>query len=284
LTLLLALVPGPNFVGYWFVYRAYSHGVILRGARRALGTSIAIEWLPCAGLIAEQPPAQVERLSTAATRHEGRSFETVLSQILGTPPPRVEAGAWGLQAAPPAPTAVSEAPSAPPGLGRRLVASIPNLLTASRLVLAILFPWVDPRLWLPLFLAAAVTEFLDGALSRWLHAITWTGQLLDPIADKLFVLAVLVTLWSAGVLAGWMILLIAARDLLVLIGSLWVLAWGGPGSLRRMPPRWPGKVATAAQFLLLLLTITQKTVNPWALYPTAGLSLFAGLDYLRRFR
>jgi phosphatidylglycerophosphate synthase len=83
---------------------------------------------------------------------------------------------------------------------------------------------------------------------------------------------------------GWMVPLIAARDLLVLLGALWVLPWEGLGSMRRMPPSWLGKVATTAQFLFLLLAIVRGRVDALSLALTATLSVAAGIDYIRRFR
>jgi phosphatidylglycerophosphate synthase len=85
----------------------------------------------------------------------------------------------------------------PPRTSRSL-ATLPNLLTLTRLGLGIAFPLL-PETWrLGAFLLATATEALDGALARLLQATSLFGQVLDPIADKVFVLSVLVTLAIDG--------------------------------------------------------------------------------------
>jgi phosphatidylglycerophosphate synthase len=275
ITVILAPLPGPNVVGYWFVYRAILHGMVLQGLRRATSKrSLSTRYEADAAL--DQPLASTtfDKLVRAAARHRGPRFESLLHEALGTVP------AVRLVKRPPA------RPARPiiPETWHPWLSIIPNALTVSRLVLAVVFPLAGPEWWLKIYLASAATEFLDGQLSRRLHATTLFGRILDPIADKLFVVSVLATLWYRDVLMGWMIPLIAARDLLVLLGALWVLPWEGLGSMRRMPPSWLGKVATAAQFLFLLLAIVRGRVDALSLGLTATLSIAAGIDYIRRFR
>lgn len=62
------------------------------------------------------------------------------------------------------------------------------------------------------FLAAAVTDLLDGYLARKWHQITTVGTLLDPIADKLLISAALVSLVQINVVPGWMAILIIGRE------------------------------------------------------------------------
>lgn len=278
LTLLMAPIPGPNIIGYWFLYRAILHGMVLHGLRRATSRALETTFLADPALDHVLETATFDKVLRAAARHRGAKFEALLHEALGAPTatrPPVET--VSAPATPP-PAAVSNEPWHP------WLSIIPNGLTTSRLVLAVLFPIVDQTWWLTFYLVSAATEALDGALSRTLHATTLLGRILDPIADKLFVVAVLATLWRESVLAGWMVPLIAGRDLLVLLGSLWVVPWEGVGSLRRMPPTWLGKVATTAQFLFLLLVIVRGQTDPWSLSLTACLSLAAGIDYIRRFR
>src|SRR6266498_462487 len=95
-----------------------------------------------------------------------------------------------------------------------VLAVIPNLLSATGLVLGLAFATVPESWRLVVVVVAGAIEFLDGALSRLWHVSGAMGRLLDPIADKVFVLAVLATLMAEGRVAFWELLLIGARDVL----------------------------------------------------------------------
>jgi len=103
--------------------------------------------------------------------------------------------------------------------------SVPNALTLTRLLIVPFIIglsysqdlWV---LWLrnALFMAAAATDFLDGYLARHFGQLSRTGQLLDPLADKLLIVPCLVLLIAMGALPGphlWPALLVIARELTV---------------------------------------------------------------------
>jgi phosphatidylglycerophosphate synthase len=167
---------------------------------------------------------------------------------------------------------------------RPLAGALPNTLTLIRLALGIAFPLVPERLRLPALLAATATEFLDGRIARLLHAAGTTGRLLDPIADKVFVLGVLATLLREGAVTAWQLLLAATRDVIVTAGASWVAVRGGTSTLHRMPPSWLGKLTTAAQFAFLLAVFLAPRLGLPLLAAAAGLGLAAGIDYVRRFR
>ena len=77
--------------------------------------------------------------------------------------------------------------------------------------------WVLTNEWLALaiFLAAAVTDLLDGYLARRWRQETTIGTLLDPIADKLLISAALISLVQVSALPGWMAILIVGREFAV---------------------------------------------------------------------
>src|SRR5205809_7088713 len=81
--------------------------------------------------------------------------------------------------------------------------AVPNVLTGARLALAIVFPWLPAAWRLPAVAAGALSDLADGALSRQLHAASAVGRILDPVADKALVLAVVVTLLVQGTLRPW---------------------------------------------------------------------------------
>jgi CDP-diacylglycerol--glycerol-3-phosphate 3-phosphatidyltransferase len=165
-----------------------------------------------------------------------------------------------------------------------LVRSLPNLLSAVRLALGVAFPLFPAGARWTVLLAAAATEFLDGQLARLLGVTSETGRLLDPIADKVFVIAVLATLLAEGTVTPGQLVLIAARDIIVTVGALCVCARHGRTELKRMPPSLLGKCATAAQFLFIAAAVVSRGASPFLFLATAALSLAAGIDYVLRFR
>lgn len=106
-----------------------------------------------------------------------------------------------------------------------MTTTLPNLLTFARIVMVPLLaaafylplPWGQ---WLPfvLFVAASITDFFDGYLARKLNQTSDLGRLMDPIADKLLVMAALVMLVAAGrinTVGLWAALIILAREIFI---------------------------------------------------------------------
>jgi len=111
-----------------------------------------------------------------------------------------------------------------------------NFLTLARLVAGLAFPWVSVA-WRPEFVAAAAaSDLVDGAISRKFYGTSALGRLLDPIADKTFLLMVVGTLWMEGSLALWQVALLGLREWVALaIGMGLVVArnWSGlPANVR----------------------------------------------------
>ena len=100
--------------------------------------------------------------------------------------------------------------------------TLPDQLTVARAasvpLVVLLFAWDFPHneYWATaLFFVAMATDWLDGRIARRRGVTSPLGSLLDPIADKVLVLAVLVMLLDDGVWPGWMVAAIVARELLV---------------------------------------------------------------------
>lgn len=158
---------------------------------------------------------------------------------------------------------------------------LPNVLTFARFGLAAVFPLVPPA-WRPLILIlAALSDAFDGAFSRFFHATSTFGQILDPIADKVFVGVVLLTLLVEQTLSLPALLFVAARDLAVALGVIVALIRIGSDAIRRMPPHVLGKATTALQFAFLLWVVYDQSVPIPMLVITGVISVAAGIDYLR---
>jgi len=128
------------------------------------------------------------------------------------------------------------------------VLTIPNILSFGRLALVPVFLWlllVPRETWsdlLALFILglSAFTDWLDGYLARRWNQITRVGQLLDPVADRLYIVATVVAFVLRDIIPLWFALLIVARDV-VLALVIPVLRHYGLGPL---PVHFLGKAAT----------------------------------------
>ena len=100
--------------------------------------------------------------------------------------------------------------------------NLPNALSLVRIFLVpvlVVFLIVVPRpynLWAAaVFLAAVLTDWLDGRIARSMRQVTTLGKLLDPVADKLLIAASLISLVQVDRVPAWMVVLIVCRDLAI---------------------------------------------------------------------
>lgn len=167
-----------------------------------------------------------------------------------------------------------------------------NALTMSRLaaipilmvLLIVRFPGHD-QLAAGLFIVFSLTDSLDGQLARRRGTESDFGKFLDPLADKLFVLSVLIVLVQEGLVAAWVVVVIFSRELII---TLLRSVGATKGQVIAAAPL--GKTKTVTQMSAVALLILQRPY-PW-LVPLADLAvgvavvftIWSGLDYLWRFR
>lgn len=162
---------------------------------------------------------------------------------------------------------------------KRYLAFIPNILSTLRLGLACLFPFSPEELWIWLILGSGASDFLDGWCARRWKVSSWQGGLLDAVADKMFMLAALITFTMTGKFPIWWIPAVIARDLTVGIAAGYAATIRSWESFREMGARWSGKLATAGQFILLLTVVLFPGMIPLALFVTVSCSVIAAGDY-----
>lgn len=143
--------------------------------------------------------------------------------------------------------------------------TVPNLLSVLRLAAVPLFLWLllGPHadlLALVVLAASGITDWLDGKLARWLNQTSRLGALLDPAADRLYVLCTLIAFVLRDIVPWWLAVILIARDVVVALFLL-VLRTAGYA-----PPRvlYVGKAATFGllyAFPLLLLGLGSSTVS-----------------------
>jgi CDP-diacylglycerol--glycerol-3-phosphate 3-phosphatidyltransferase len=162
---------------------------------------------------------------------------------------------------------------------RRTLTSIPNLLSCSRVVLAAGFVAVGAtEARVGLIGAAAATDFLDGWLARRANATTRWGALLDPLADRVFVLTAVGTFLFTGALSTTAYFILIMRDLATAIGFLVARAVPWLRSVT-FKARIMGKLVTVLQLLTLAAILALPSATPALLACVAVASVVAIADY-----
>ena len=172
--------------------------------------------------------------------------------------------------------------------------TVPNLLSVLRLLGVPLFLWLllGPHADVAALVVLALSglsDWADGVLARRLHQASRLGELLDPLADRLYILATLIGLTLRDIIPWWLAALIVLRDL-VLLATVPALRRRGYWSL---PVHYLGKAGTFAllyAFPLLLLASHEGTAADvarpiaWA-FTIWGVALYwwAGVLYLMQF-
>ncbi|HZK86939.1 MAG TPA: CDP-diacylglycerol--glycerol-3-phosphate 3-phosphatidyltransferase [Syntrophomonas sp.] len=170
--------------------------------------------------------------------------------------------------------------------------NIPNSLTLLRIflipvfvvVLVVRIPHGD-LLAAVIFVAAALTDSLDGYLARKYKQITKLGIILDPIADKLLITAALICLVELGRIPGWIAIVILGREFAV-SGLRAVKAEEGI----IIPASKLGKFKTISQVLAVIIIILENVYPPlrgvgvWAMYIAVAITLISGIDYFLKFK
>jgi cardiolipin synthase len=174
------------------------------------------------------------------------------------------------------------------------VFTVPNALSALRLALVPVFFWLvltrQDGWALAVLFVSGWTDYFDGVLARRLNQVSRLGQLLDPAADRLYILATLVGLGWRGIVPWWLLVVVVARDVLLSL-TIPVLARHGYGPL---PVHFLGKAATFNLLYALPLLLLAEIGGPvagaaraaaWAFaWWGIGLYWWAGWLYVRQVR
>ena len=177
--------------------------------------------------------------------------------------------------------------------------NLPNSLTVARIFLvpvlvSVLLTKFEGRLVLGLpvelvgaaiFGLASLTDWLDGYLARRRGQVTWVGQVLDPIADKLLISATLISLVQLDLAPAWMVAVIIGREFA--ITGLRSVAYARGLT---MPASPLGKLKMVSQVVAILLLILGWERLPLllvagqaALWVVLATALISAFDYYRRF-
>jgi cardiolipin synthase (CMP-forming) len=173
----------------------------------------------------------------------------------------------------------------------RQLRSAPNLLTLMRLIFV---PFVvvaiqqQNYLWaLGIFVAAGVSDGLDGLLARVLKQKTTLGQYLDPIADKLL-LSTMFLMLSINHIIRWPVtILVFSRDIIILIVCTLLYA---TSTMKVFRPSWIGKANTLMQIVSVPMALVYEINHSnwarlgkrWCIYLTVALTIVSGVHYVLR--
>lgn len=130
--------------------------------------------------------------------------------------------------------------------------SLPNLISLARLLCVPLAVWLivtnQMRAAFYVFVAAGVSDAVDGFIAKRFNARTTLGRYIDPLADKALLVSVYVTLGLKGALPDWLVILVVFRDLLIVGGAL--LFHTLTGQRMRLEPLLVSKLNTLVQIVL----------------------------------
>jgi cardiolipin synthase len=136
------------------------------------------------------------------------------------------------------------------------VLSIPNLITMGRILLVPVVVWAIAAGQLQfaflLFMAAAISDAIDGFLAKRFGMTTELGAYLDPLADKALIVSIYIALGVTEVIPRWLVILVVSRDIMI-IGAI-MLSWlvGRPVQVK---PLRVSKLNTAAQILFACVVL-----------------------------
>jgi CDP-diacylglycerol--glycerol-3-phosphate 3-phosphatidyltransferase len=162
--------------------------------------------------------------------------------------------------------------------------NLPNLLTVARILLVpavvaalLANTAAGDLLAAVVFALASLTDFFDGRLARARHDETAFGRILDPLADKLLVIASLLALVTLHRLAAWVAMVIIAREVAVTVLRATAGATGTVIGASRL-----GKLKTAVQIGAIIAAITVRGPSPAVaalIYAMVAVTVLSGLDY-----
>src|SRR5436305_9268719 len=162
--------------------------------------------------------------------------------------------------------------------------NVPNVLTVIRILLVpvLVVALLDKTgggdlLAAIVFAVASLTDAIDGYLARSRDWVTTFGKLMDPIADKLLIVAALIALVSLGRLEAWVAMVIISREFAV---TALRIGAGAQGVVIAASPL--GKLKTASQVVMVMVLIAVHGHPLWAslvVYVTVLITVVSGADY-----
>jgi len=170
-----------------------------------------------------------------------------------------------------------------------VVTNLPNTLTVARILILPFFAaslmYSEYDYALALFIAAAATDLLDGLTARLTNQMTYLGRILDPVADKFFIVTSFIMMTIYDLMPKWLTIVVISKDIIVVVGC--IILYFVTGSLK-VEPSMLGKTASACQFILIGMIILFVDIGggvpiPMAVFlAVALLTAASGIQYIQK--
>ncbi len=170
-----------------------------------------------------------------------------------------------------------------------MLKSIPNILTITRILLlpffVAAFMYNHYQAALIIFIFAGITDMFDGLIARKTGSITELGRILDPVADKFFLVTSFILMSYYGMIPKWITIVVISRDMILVTGCL--ITYFIVNNLN-IEPTFIGKAASAMQFLLIGFVILFKNIGQALPMPNiifiviAAFTVISGLQYIQQ--
>ncbi len=169
--------------------------------------------------------------------------------------------------------------------------NLPNLITIARILLVPVVVWAiasgEIKIAFLLFLAAGVSDAVDGFLAKRFGMATELGAHLDPLADKALIVSIYVALGITEAIPRWIVILVVSRDILIIGAIMLARFLGRPITVR---PLLVSKLNTVAQILFAGLVLASRgfgfdarLFEALLIYTVAGLTLLSVGFYVREW-
>ena len=134
--------------------------------------------------------------------------------------------------------------------------NVPNAITLARLAAVPIVVWLildgDLRVAFWVFLAAAISDAIDGIIAKHFNAVTVFGAFIDPIADKALLVGTYITLGHENFLPIWLVIMVVFRDIVIVGGAL---VFHTVTQSLAMRPLMISKINTVAQLILAIVVL-----------------------------
>ena len=165
--------------------------------------------------------------------------------------------------------------------------NIPNILTVLRILATPIFViLLQKEMYftaLMLFSLAGISDAVDGFIARYFNQRTVLGAYLDPLADKMLLVAAFASLAILNLIPKWLAVIVISRDVIIVLG---IAIFTITQSEYEIKPSLLSKITTFTQIATIVVTLMAQAYTPAAMlqqslfWVTAAITMFSGLHYL----